>query len=185
MGRNAFGVVSIARHVCINVCITVLAILCLNTAYALEPVSGNVLLVIDGNIDKSNASRNNVPIAEFDRELLESMDSTTISTSTPWTGDDIAEFTGVRISTLPNKLGVSANDAVLRATGADDYWFELSDMDFDKYPIIVAFAKNGERMSVRELGPLWIIFPWDDFPELLTEKSKASSVWQLIELTVE
>lgn len=166
------------------ICTAVIVVTCLSKAHALEPVSGEVLLVVGGNIELSNASRNNKPVAEFDLSMLESYGTTTIKTTTPWTGEEATEFTGVRINTLLNSLGVPAKGTVLRAAAANDYWFDLSDLDFEKYPIIVAFAKNGGTMSVRELGPLWIIFPWDDFPELMNEKSKAASVWQLIELTV-
>jgi len=166
-------------------CTLALTIFCLTEAHALEPATGEVLLVIDGNIEVSNAMQDSQPVAEFDLEMLEAMETTTLTTTTPWTGEDAVEFTGVQISTLLDKLSVSAEDAVLRATGANDYWFELSDLDFEKYPIIIAFAKNGETMSLRELGPLWIIFPWDDYPELVSEKTRAASVWQLVELTVE
>lgn len=162
----------------------ILTVLALKNAHALEPATGEVLLVINGNIEKSNATRNNEPVAEFDREMLESYGLTTLTTSTPWTGEAINEFGGIRMNTLLETLGVDSNFTSLRATAADDYWFELTEIDYEKYPIIVAFSKNGEAMSVRELGPLWIMFPWDEYPELMNEKSKASSVWQLIELTV-
>ncbi len=151
-------------------------------ATPLEKPTGKVLLVIDGNITQSNSTRNNNPVALFDMALLKSLGSTTFKTSSPWT--PLSEFTGVRLNTLLASVGVNFEDVTIRASAANDYWFDLSEIDFDKYPIMVAYEKNGKTLSVRELGPLWIVFPWDANPELLTEKNKASSVWQLLSLTI-
>lgn len=165
---------------------TYLLILILLTAswplQALEKPVGNVLLVIDGNIQKSNTTENDLPTASFDLELLQSLDATTFTTGSTWTPD--SEFTGVRLNTLLTAVGVDFNQVTIRASAANDYWYDLNKVDFDKYPVIVAYERDGEAMPLREMGPLWIVFPWDLHPELLNEKNKASSVWQLIKLTI-
>jgi hypothetical protein len=49
---------------------------------------------------------------------------------------------------------------------------------------IIAYKMNGEYMPVRAKGPLWIMFPFDDKPELKTEAAYSRCVWQLRRLTI-
>jgi hypothetical protein len=50
---------------------------------------------------------------------------------------------------------------------------------------IIAFARNGEAMSVREKGPLWIVYPYDADPAYQSETIYARSIWQLDRIRVE
>jgi len=109
-------------------------------------------------------------------------------------------FCGVSASTLssPNAeivLTVTGNIANTNTTAdsttpvvefdiLDGYTIDISSVNFDQYPIIIAYKKNNEYMPIRDLGPLWLMFPFDDFPELLNEKNKAGAVWQLTQLMV-
>jgi hypothetical protein len=49
---------------------------------------------------------------------------------------------------------------------------------------ILALKRDGETLSRRDKGPIWIVYPRDDFPELQLETINARWVWQLIELEV-
>ena len=44
---------------------------------------------------------------------------------------------------------------------------------------------NGKAMDVRNKGPIWIIYPIDEFPELKTEEISGRSIWQLDKLLVQ
>ena len=57
-------------------------------------------------------------------------------------------------------------------------------MDLARYPVIVADSQDGETLTVRRLGPLRIMFPFDEHPELLNQGSMAMSVWQLTRMDV-
>jgi hypothetical protein len=48
---------------------------------------------------------------------------------------------------------------------------------------ILAYRMNGAELSVRDKGPLWIMFPFDDKPELKSELIYSQSVWQLRKMT--
>ena len=49
----------------------------------------------------------------------------------------------------------------------------------------MAFLNNGEPMSIRDKGPLWIIYPFDDNPDYQTEVIYSRSIWQLDQIHVE
>ncbi len=147
--------------------------------------TGQILLEIVGNITHHNATTvidgQSELVASFDLELLESLPSVTIKTDTPWT-DNVSEFTGVRMDVLLKSVGAKSGHLSLEAL--DDYSVEVVDEMFDKYPIVLAYKLNGKYMSVRDLGPLWVMYPFDDFPELSTEQSRARCVWQLTRISV-
>jgi hypothetical protein len=39
-------------------------------------------------------------------------------------------------------------------------------------------------MSVRDKGPLWVIYPYDAVPEYKSERIYARSIWQLVSIEV-
>lgn len=117
----------------------------------------------------------------LDMDYLRSLEPTSIKTDTPWT-NGVKTFTGVRISTLLENIGATSNN--FEAIALNDYRFTLSEIDFEKYPVIIAYEIDGEPLTVRTLGPLWIMFPFDDYPELSTQRNRGASVWQLIELKI-
>ncbi|ASJ76302.1 oxidoreductase [Granulosicoccus antarcticus] len=147
-------------------------------AAELASPKGEVILTISGNIERSNSVRG----AEFDLEMLETMGATSITTDTPWT-ESKTTFTGVRMSTLLDSVG--AKSSSFRVIAFDEYWYDVSDVDFEEYPIIVAYKRDGRYMDTRSLGPLWVMYPFDDFPELLTERNKASCIWNFESLIVQ
>lgn len=144
-------------------------------AEALPAPQGPVLLKITGNLSLPNVG----DAVHLDKEMLEAFPVETFTTHTPW-AEGPQTFTGVRLSDLFDAIGAEPESFV--AIGLDDYKFTVTDVDIDKYPVIVAYKHNGDYMSVRRLGPLRILFPFDDYPELLTHKNESSSVWQLLEM---
>ena len=120
-------------------------------------------------------------VVELDRASLTKLNATTFTTNQPWT-KEAKKYTGVRINTLLEHVGASSSD--FEALASNEYRFTLQDIDFEKYPIIIAYKIDDEFVDARKLGPLLIVFPFDDHPELQTEKNKAASVWQLIEMQI-
>ena len=49
---------------------------------------------------------------------------------------------------------------------------------------MIAYERNGAVMSVRDKGPLWIVYPYDSNPDYQTEEIYARSIWQLEKITV-
>lgn len=134
----------------------------------------DAVLVIDGRIDGGKP-------AAFDLAVLKSLPVTRVLTTTPWTdGEDLYE--GVRIRDLLHRLG--AQGAVVLADAVDDYEVKIPMKDIRDYDVIVAYAVNGKPLPVDDKGPLWIIYPYSEHPDLQKDLYFSRSVWQLNRLTV-
>jgi hypothetical protein len=111
----------------------------------------------------------------FTRGDLEGLPQTRFRTSTPWT-QGIAEFEGVSFADLIKSL--SGRFSKVKATALNDYSATMNVADILNDGLL-AYRFNGEAMTVRNKGPLWIVFPFDANPELKSERFYSKSVWQL------
>lgn len=138
---------------------------------------GPVLLTITGDISLTNVNGT----LQFDRQSLSAVDTTTIRTSTVWT-DGIHTFQGVSLHALTELLGIT--DGTLLATAINDYSVEIPVSDAVAGGPIIAMTVDGGEMSVRDKGPLWIVYPYDSFAEYRSAVIQARSIWQLDSIEV-
>ena len=143
----------------------------------LDAPSGPIILTVTGRIAHKNAAEG----AEFDHEMLTSLPVSVIRTHTPWT-DGVTEFRGVPLADLLEVVG--ASPGVLHAVGLNDYSVDIPTGDASTAGPIVAYERDGRLMSVREKGPLWIMYPFDENPSLRNELYRARAIWQLRSLDV-
>lgn len=148
-----------------------------SAAQRLTEPTGRVILEISGKIAHTNAPER----ARFDLKALESLGITKITTSTPWT-EGKKVFEGVRLRDLLQAVG--ADGATITPVALNDYKLDIPREDFDKYPVILAYRMDGEELRVRDKGPLWVVYPRDDFPELDNRLIRSRWVWQVKELMV-
>ena len=147
-------------------------------ATTLQKPSGQVLLTVSGAITQYNAGDE----AAFDREMLQSLGMHKLRTSNPFeTG--IHEFEGVLLRDVLSKVG--ATGSKLTAYALDGYAVEIPVEDAGKYQVLLALVWNGKPMTVRNKGPIWVIYPVDRFDDLKDEKYSARSIWQLGRLVVQ
>jgi hypothetical protein len=73
----------------------------------------------------------------------------------------------------------------LRLRALNDYEAVIPLEDLRRYPILLASRQDGRALSVRERGPVWVVYPWSGYPELDTPVHRQRSVWQVAEITVE
>ena len=139
--------------------------------------TGDVLLTVEGEIGRTNDGQR----ALFDREMLRNLGETSFETTTIWT-DGPQRFTGVPLSAVMEALGV--NSGTLRAYAINDYAVELPLGAPGEPEPLIAYAQNGAPMSVRENGPLWLVYPYDSDPALQTELIYSRSIWQLDRIEV-
>jgi hypothetical protein len=144
---------------------------------ALPSSSGKVILTVTGAIGRTNAPDG----AEFDRATLEGLGLRELTTWTPWTNGE-PEFEGVLARHLMSALDARGSEVV--CTALNDYVSTIPLEDFDSYDVLLATRMNGTRLRVRDKGPVWIVYPWSDHPELDDEVTRRKSVWQLNHLHV-
>lgn len=151
----------------------------------LEKPKGQPLLSITGNIAVTNSEvlidGKAVPAASFDIDMLEAMPTEKFTTKNPWT-EGATEFEGVRFNVLLESIGADVSNVSLYAL--DEYSVDIMGGKFNEVPIVVAYKRDGEYMSIRELGPLWLMYPFDDYPHLDTSLTRGHCVWQLIRIEV-
>jgi hypothetical protein len=136
-----------------------------------KPV-GEVILTVSGAIANTNGEGK----AAFDLDMMKALPVTTFKTKTTWT-EGAKAFTGVSLQALLAAAGSSGT--VAKAIALNDYGVEIPVSDAVADGPIVAYLMDDQPMSVRDKGPLWIVYPFDAKPEYRTEATYAKSIWQL------
>lgn len=137
-----------------------------------------IVLTVSGKISKPNA----VMVRTYTLSQLEKLPQTTFTTKTPWYPQPVT-MSGPLLRDILKDSGASGTKVM--AIALDDYKAEIPLEDATKYDVIVAHRMNGKPMSVRERGPLFVIYPFDTAPELQAERYYFRSAWQLYRLVVE
>lgn len=146
-------------------------------AQALDKPSGKVVLTVRGAISNTNAG----DVAEFDPAMLHALTGRDARLHTPWTEGE-TEFSGPLLRAVLDEVGASGSKLVIRAL--NDYAAEVPVGDATDFDTILAIEMNGKPMSVRDKGPLFLIYPFDTHPDLYNEKYFSRSVWQIKEIEV-
>lgn len=140
--------------------------------------TGPVLVEVSGLVTQANVDGE----AHFDIEMLDRLPQHRIRTSTLWTSG-VKDFTGPLLIDLLQQAGVT--EGTLTLIALNDYRISIPFADLKNYPVIIATRQDGVRLTVRSRGPLWVMYPWDDFPELNSETYISRSIWQLRKIVVE
>ena len=139
--------------------------------------TGRVILTVSGAISATN----HAGAAVFDRAMLMELPQITVHTTTPWT-EGKTWFEGPAARDVMVRVGAAGTKVI--ATAINDYQVEIPFSDFSEIAVIFAMARDGKPISVRDKGPLWIIYPWSEQPELKTEVHHSRSIWQLKALEI-
>ncbi|MFO1069677.1 MAG: oxidoreductase [Geminicoccaceae bacterium] len=143
------------------------------TLPALPAPAGDVILTVTGDLAVSNGNG----VARFDRALLDSLGHAELETVTPWT-DGMQRFAGVPALRLVEALGSRASRLETRAL--NDYAVAIPRSDLESYPVLLATHRDGAPLPVRERGPIWVVYPWSQYPELDRRIYRQRSIWQLV-----
>lgn len=119
---------------------------------------------------------NNGETLVFDHATLESLPATTFTTTTVWTEGE-QKFTGVALSEFLEHI--EAKGSELRAQAINDYSIEMPMSEAISEGPIIAYERNDEPMTIRDKGPLWIVYPYDSDPKFKTDVILYRSIWQL------
>lgn len=139
-----------------------------------EP-KGKVILTVTGDFPVTNGEHS----ARFDAEMLKDLGVTSFHTSTIWT-EGASEFSGVSLAALVNELGITSGN--LEMVAVNDYSVTVPVSDAAADGPIIAYAMDGKPMSLRDKGPLWLVYPYDLNKDYQSETIYSRSVWQLVKI---
>ncbi len=146
-------------------------------ATGLEAPKGRIVLSVTGNITNKNTDG----AAAFDMDMLKAIAGRKATMETPWT-EGKTTFEGPLFRAVLEAAGAKGKS--LKVKALNDYAADVPVEDVTGYDTILALKMNGAEMSVRDKGPLFMIYPFDLNPELYNEKYFSRSVWQIKEIEV-
>lgn len=146
---------------------------------ALAAPTGKVILRVSGHVTKPNAGT----AATFDMAMLEALPQVTMVTHTPWDGSVVVTFKGPLIRDILAAAGAAGEKVTV--TALNDYKVVIPTADFSNDGVILATRRNGQPMAIRNKGPLWVIYPLADRPDLDTYEIHTKMAWQVKAIEVE
>ena len=143
-----------------------------------EAPQGAVILTISGKI----GIKNSADAALFDAALLDALPQHSFVSTTPWLKNP-ATFTGPLLKDVLQAL--KAQGTNLKALALNDYKVDIPLDDAFKFDVILTRKVDGKVLTVREKGPIFMMYPFERFPQLKTDIYYSRCVWQLKSLRVE
>jgi hypothetical protein len=139
---------------------------------ALHPPAGTVVLTISGPAPLAHQDRK----FDFDMAMLERMPQHSILTETPWYG---AGAPIQRPAAARRAEDRRAPGSLPAPRGPERLPVEMPFDDAQRYDVVLARQLDGKAMSVREKGPLFVMYPFDSQPQLRNAVYFGRCVWQL------
>lgn len=125
-------------------------------------------------------SKNAAAPESFTLQSFEALGLISLVTKTPWDQTPV-EFSGVPLSTFAAAIGANGRD--LRFVALNDYSVTIPAADQDYQPLL-ATRRNGSVLPVRDKGPLFLVYPFDQRPELSNETIFSRCIWQIAEAQI-
>ncbi len=137
----------------------------------------DTLLTVTGDVAASSEGTQ----WDFKEADLRALPLEQFVTETIWT-EGTQTFEGVSLSALLTHVG--ARNGKLLATAVNDYTVAIPTSDAVEDGPIIAYMHNGAKMSLRDKGPLWIVYPFEGNEAYNTEEYYSRSIWQLDRIEV-
>lgn len=120
--------------------------------------------------------------ADFDMAALGRLPQVSFTTSTPWYGQP-TKFAGPLLRDVLAAAGAKGTRLV--AVALNDYKVDMPLDDALRHGAVLATRLDDKPMSVRDKGPLFVVFNYDSATELRSERYYNRSIWQLRRLQVD
>jgi len=146
-------------------------------AFALDAPKGRVVLTLSGTGLKTNVDGR----AAFDMDMLAALPQRSFTVHTPWY-PQARKFTGPLLRDVLALAG--ARGSSIEAYALNDYRVSIPMEDVLQHPVILARLMDDQPMSVRDKGPLFIIYPFDEDRRLRSSIYYSRCAWQLKALEI-
>jgi len=143
-----------------------------------EMPNGKTVLTISGQISATNIDDHFV----FDLDMIRALPQHHFTTGTPWHPEK-HQFSGPLLRELLARVGAEGN--IIQAIALNDYKVDIPIDDAKNFDMIVALEMDGEPMSVRNKGPLFILYPFDQQHETQSQVYYNRAIWQLKAINIE
>ncbi len=117
---------------------------------------------------------------ELSLEQLEAMPLVTVATENEFS-NGVVSYRGPLVRDVIAMVGLDQLETV-RFTAANDYFVDIPGADFRDYDAILALEADGEKLSRREKGPLWLMYPITDHSELRDPIYLRRLIWQVVRI---
>lgn len=100
---------------------------------------------------------------------LNALAQTSVNTTDPHhtsNSQAVLNFRGIAVSKLLDEFGVAPNVETVTFVSYDAYRATVKVSDLRKYPIILALERNQQKIARSDGGPIYLVFPKQDFPQL-------------------
>ncbi|MFP5399142.1 MAG: hypothetical protein ACLGIT_12530 [Gammaproteobacteria bacterium] len=144
---------------------------------SLPAPDGAVVLSVGGAVRAPNAGAE----AHFDMAMLAALPQHELRVPTPWY-DGPRLFTGPLLRDVLDRAG--AHGTMLRARALNNYRVDIPVEDVRRWDVVLARLLDGRPMSVREKGPLFVMYPFDRHDELRNGVYYGRCIWQLRSIEV-
>jgi hypothetical protein len=135
------------------------------------PAAAGDFLVVSNSINPAQAE------VRFSEADLLALPQVTIRTKTEFS-DGVVEFVGPLARDAVALIDAGTATSV-HLVAANDYSINIPLSDFTNYDVILAMQANGKRLSLRDKGPIWLMYPLDDHTELQDPVYNIRLIWQL------
>ncbi|MCF7645877.1 molybdopterin-dependent oxidoreductase [Bacillus subtilis] len=137
-----------------------------------------------GDLRITDSSGRSVTLSE--EELLK-LPRSSIKTQTAWT-EGVHHFEGATLTDVLKKANIDVStfspETLLRLTAWNDYIVDIPLSDATNYNTLIAAFMDGTRLTIKDKGPYWLVYPRDDHNELQDSRFDHRWSWQLKELTI-
>lgn len=156
----------------------------------MKPLAGILLMLVTGFAQActepvilsvyGDIQRDDKPYQRLDFTLseLQALTQADVTTAHPW-NTQAQHYRGIDLTALLEQLFVNQQIRSLNLEGLNGFSMALEWTKINKYSPILAWQENGQLMSRRNKGPLWLMLPFDQVPELKQADFLHYMVWQL------
>jgi len=146
-------------------------------AQGLDKPTGTVVLSIGGHIQRANDGDR----AALDMAMIEKLAQRSFVTKTPWF-KEARKFPGPLLRDVLELVG--ARGTTLRLAALNDYRIDVPTDDARRFDVVLARMIDDKPITVREKGPLFVIYPFDSDSALRNPLYYSRAVWQLKSIDV-
>ena len=149
----------------------------LGLAAALDlAADGSVALAQDAVLTVTDGKQT----VELKQAELAAMKQDVIETSSPWT-EGTVKFSGPTFTEILNTVGLAGETVTTEAL--DGYSVEIPRAALTGDGAILALSMNDAPLPA-DKAPFWIVFPYDQSPEMSDEAHQSWSAWAVKVLTI-